>query len=255
MNGRLGSGNLLVGTKLLGVFTMTNQFLALKAKRLAEATRVFNARGKSVVRCDRCQLAERACICLYCPESSCKSHFVLLMHHNEVFKPTNTGRLIADVFPASTQVSCWSRTQPEPNLLELLKQPDRRCYIVFPENVDHHPSAEVLPEDGKTNTFILLDGTWKQARRMLTLSRWLDGIPTLAFPESLLRGYAVRKSEHLHQVSTAEAGGLCLQLANEPLQANKLFDYFKIFNLHYLATRGSYHPELTDLHEKLLRRK
>jgi len=228
-----------------------NQFHILREKCLAKSSREFKARGKSVRRCSNCQLADYACICDYRPQLQSRSEFILLMHRNEVFKPTNTGRLIADVLPQNTHVACWSRTEPEPQLLALLKDERRRCFIVFPEGDDNHCATSGLPQDDKINTFILLDGTWKQGRRMLTLSRWLDGIAVLAFPETLMRGYAVRKSEHRYQLSTAEAGGLCLQLTGETTQANRLFDYFTLFNQHYVATRMSTPPVVSDLHHRL----
>jgi len=173
------------------------------------------------------------------------------MHRNELFKPTNTGRLIADVFPTQTQVFKWSRTQPPESLLTLLADQQRDCRIVFPREDAQNDVSEHPINSGKINTFILLDGTWKQARRMMQLSHWLKNIPVIAFPESLIRGYSVRKSEHLHQLSTAEAAGLCLQLASESKSAETLFDYFSVFNTHYLATRGCYKPVLTEAHKRL----
>lgn len=232
---------------------LTNTFLHLREQRLAEATREFRARGASVVRCEDCQLARYACICAYRPRLQSRSEVVLLMHRNEVFKPTNTGRLIADVLPAQTHVFCWHRTTPDPALLNMLSDPARRCCVVYPDDDGVVIDPETLRQPDRITTFLLLDGTWKQGRRMLTLSRWLDAVPRLALPETLLRGYAVRKSRLSHQLSTAEAGALCLQLAGEVKPAETLLDYFALFNLHYLATRGCYSPELTALHDKLQR--
>lgn len=228
-----------------------NQYHHLRARRLAEVAREFRARGKSVVRCDLCQLADYACICRWLPRLHSASEFVLLMHRNELFKPTNSGRLIADILPDNTHAFCWSRTQPPAELVQLLRDPHRRCMIVFPKDDQSAPSTPLARVPGRVDTFILLDGTWKQARRMLQLSRWLQGVPTIAFPESLVRGYAVRKSEHLHQVSTAEAAGLCLQLVGEDLLADTVFDVFQLFNLHYLATRGCYVPQPAGVHQRL----
>ncbi|WP_018417188.1 tRNA-uridine aminocarboxypropyltransferase [Teredinibacter turnerae] len=233
---------------------MINPFNTLRDRRLAEATREFHARGKSVVRCSVCQLAQYACICPYRPELSSRNEFVLLLHRNEVFKPTNTGRLIADALPANTRVSCWHRTEPEAELLALLADPQRRCCVVFPDDGDgpsqaHAPLADPL----QRTTFLLLDGTWKQGRRMLRLSRWLDQVPRLTLPDALVRGYTVRKSLHEHQLATAEAGALCLALAGETAQSETLHDYFSLFNLHYKATRGCCPAPLGDLHQRLLR--
>src|SRR5690606_3171647 len=113
-----------------------------------------------VDRCPDCQLARYACLCSYRPRLQSRSEFVLLMHRNEVFKPTNTGRLVADVLPDQTHVSCWHRLAPEALLLDLLADPARRCCVVYPDQDEPTQAAEALALPGKINTFILLDGTW-----------------------------------------------------------------------------------------------
>jgi DTW domain-containing protein YfiP len=148
--------------------TFSNQYLRLRAQRLAESTREFLARGKSVVRCEHCQLAVFACICPWRPELEARCEFVLLMHRNEVFKPTNTGRLIAELLPQQTHVFCWSRTEPAQELLDLLGDPLRRCVIVFPVDASETGSKQrglvtELPDDGKITTFVVLDGPGSRA--------------------------------------------------------------------------------------------
>lgn len=233
-----------------------NKFQLLRARRLAEATREFLARGKSVARCERCQLAAFACICPWQPRLSSNCDFVLLMHRDEVFKPTNTGRLVADVLPDNTHAFCWDRTNPELELLALLQDPGRVCVIVFPETAAQESKVarqvlKVLPQDERRITFILLDGTWKQSGRMFHLSRWLDNVALFALPESLVRGYAVRKSHQENYLATAEAAALCLQMHGDHGAAEGLTGYFQLFNLHYLATRGSYPPVMGKLHAQL----
>ena len=235
----------------------SNQYLRLRAQRLALSTREFLARGKSVARCESCQLAVFACICPWRPELQACSEFILLMHTDEVFKPTNTGRLIAEVLPKQTHVFCWSRTEPARELVDLLNDPKRRCLIVFPADANKAASSPrtlvtELPADDKINTFILLDGTWKQSGRMFHLSRWLEHVACVVLPESLVRGYAVRKSHQEHYLSTAEAAGLCLEMAGETKVANAIQDYFQLFNVHYLATRGAFPPVVGELHERML---
>ena len=240
----------------MGTDEYSNQYLRLRAQRLTEATREFLARGKSVSRCKHCQLATFACLCPWRPKFDACCEFVLVMHRDEVFKPTNSGRLIADVFPHQTHVFCWSRTEPARELLALLADPGRYCVIVFPADANEgaakpHELVYELPRDGRTITFILLDGTWKQSGRMFHLSRWLDDLPCVVLPEALVRNYAVRKSHQEHYLSTAEAAGLCLQMANENSAADVLLDYFQLFNLHYLSTRSAVPPVIGILHQRL----
>lgn len=232
-----------------------NQYQQLRQICLANATREFNARGKSVVRCAICQLAQKACICSWRPSTNIQCEFVLLMHREELFKPTNTGRLIADIFPRQTHAFCWHRTEPDPELIQLLVDPKRLPLIVFPDETRSYPfeknnSNIIFPLD-VIPTFILLDGTWKQSGRMFHLSRWLDQVLTFSLPEVSVADYVVRKSHQQHYVSTAEAAAVCLDMAGEMLAASLLRDYFYIFNQHYLATRGNYEPLQTEIHKRL----
>lgn len=231
-------------------------FQHLRERCIAESTTEFSARGKSVIRCDYCQLAVYACICAWQPQLHARAEFVLLLHRIEIFKPTNTGRLIADIFPAQTHAFCWSRTEPEQALLELLHDENRQCFIVFPADT---PEAKAksravvteIPNNEKIKTFILLDATWKQSGRMFHLSRWLEHVPCVSLPDGVLRGYAVRKSHQDDYFSTAEAAVLCLQMMGEQQNSDALLDYFQLFNEHYLATRGCYPPLVGELHERL----
>lgn len=233
-----------------------NQFQLLRDRCLADSTKEFLARGKSVVRCESCQLASYACICNWQPRLDSRVEFVLLLHRVEIFKPTNTGRLIADLLPAKTRAFCWSRSEPDPALIDLLNDKTRQCFIVFPadtsgaKNKSRPVFTEILVND-KIKTFILLDATWKQSGRMFHLSRWLDATPCISLPQGAIRGYAVRKSHQDDYLSTAEAAALCLQLAGEYSNSQTLLDYFQLFNAHYLATRGSYHPVVGELHKRL----
>ena len=104
----------------------------LRAWRKSISTRPFLARGGTLARCPACQLREDWCACEWRPELKAEAGFCLLMYDSEPMKPSNTGRLIADVLPDSTWAFLWSRTQPHPELLALLADPAWQPYVVFP---------------------------------------------------------------------------------------------------------------------------
>lgn len=231
-----------------------NSYHRLRQECLANATRVFNARGKSVVRCEDCQLGQKTCICAWKPVGKISCEFILLMHREELFKPTNTGRLIADVFPDQTRAFCWSRTEPDLELIQIMRDPKRLPLIVFPDETRAHrfeKNASGKMASDRLLTFILLDGTWKQSGRMFHLSRWLDELSTFSLTDVRAGDYAVRKSHQQEYVSTAEAAAACLDIFGDPSSADLLRDYFAVFNQHYLATRGGYLPELSEPHRRL----
>lgn len=192
-------------------------------------------------RCATCLLAESTCICAWKTPRQSALDFVLLLHRDEVFKPTNTGRLIADILPANTFAFEWSRTEPPADLLALLADPKRYPVIVFPaeDDSDRHLHTDAPNLNGKRLTLILLDGTWRQASRMFRSSAWLAGLPVLTFAEAHTGQYAVRQKIRDGQLATAEAAAELLRLCGEEHNSQVLHDYFAVFNEHYLATRKS----------------
>jgi DTW domain-containing protein YfiP len=97
-----------------------NAVLQLRAERLARATRPFLARGNRIRRCQRCLLPLKVCLCETLAPSTAQSRFCLVMFDTEPMKPSNTGRLIADILP-DTAAFQWSRTEPPQALLDLGK--------------------------------------------------------------------------------------------------------------------------------------
>ena len=98
----------------------TNSILTLRREQLARATRPFRARGSRVRRCDDCLLPASACICAIRPSVTCRSAFCFLVYQGEAFKPSNSGRLIADIAP-DNHAFLWQRTACEPRLQALLE--------------------------------------------------------------------------------------------------------------------------------------
>ncbi len=232
----------------------------LRQRCQEESTRHFNARGILLKRCPQCMLGVNTCICAWRRPSQCNIEFVLLMHRDEIYKPTNTGRLIADLFPEQCHAFIWDRVNPPTALLTLLQDPTRHCQILFPPTED--TSRRVLQSpfdhaDDRLPTVIVLDGTWKQASRMARKSDWLSHLPTLDLSAVIANntrqsgGYRVRQASDASRLSTTEAAALVLQSANSVQAADQLLDYFEIFNEHYVAARMNRQPAHLDAHQRL----
>ncbi|MFT4809770.1 MAG: DTW domain-containing protein YfiP, partial [Paraglaciecola sp.] len=71
----------------------------LRKQQLALSTKDFKARGYKVKRCEDCLIPEKKCICAQRPSINSDSAFCMVMYKSEYYKPTNTGKLIADVIP------------------------------------------------------------------------------------------------------------------------------------------------------------
>ncbi|WP_029593641.1 tRNA-uridine aminocarboxypropyltransferase [Franconibacter pulveris] len=223
-----------------------NAVLRLRAERLARATRPFLARGNRIRRCQRCLLPLKQCLCATLQPAQARSRFCLVMFDTEPMKPSNTGRLIADVLP-DTEAFQWSRTEPPQALLDLVTNPDYQPMVVFPASYAD-AGREVLtapPAGSKPPLFIMLDGTWTEARKMFRKSPYLDALPVISVDLSRVSAYRLREAHAEGQYCTAEVAVALLDLADDMAAAKRLSDHFALFRERYLAGKPHHQGSVT----------
>jgi DTW domain-containing protein len=226
----------------------------LRAERLARSVKPFLARGgPKGERCAGCRLVPSHCLCDLRPVVSARAGMCLLMADIEPLKPSNTGWLIADVV-TDTFAFAWARTAVDPALLALLKDPLWQPYVVFPaefadqtrvvRDIAHPPAQRPL--------FILLDGTWDEARKMFLRSPYLKHLPVLSLQPEQLSRYTLRRAQSASHVCTAEVGALCLDLAQDTHAATALNAYLDVFTTHYLQAKQQRPVDRSDsIHRRL----
>ncbi|MFD2176564.1 tRNA-uridine aminocarboxypropyltransferase [Veronia pacifica] len=204
--------------------------------RLSKATKPFRARGANVDRCKFCLIARHLCICDEKVTLDTNAAFMLVMYDDEVLKPSNTGRLIADTVK-DTSGFIWSRTEPDPKMLEILNHPDWQPYVVFPSQYAEPERVVSAPktEQGKRPLFILIDGTWQEAKKIFRKSQWLAHFPVLSIQSSDVSRYKVRTANGENQLATAEVAARVLDLNGESKASTCLDAWFDVFREHYLA--------------------
>ena len=219
---------------------MKNAVLALRQRQIAAAQREYKARGSKLARCEQCLLASHLCICDGVEPANTECGVCLLMYHNESFKPSNTGRLIADVIP-DNHAFRWDRTEPDPELLALLNDPQYNPIVVFPEQgvAPQRVVKSVPAQQGKKPLFIFLDGTWREAKKMFRKSPYLDSFPVLSIAPQKLSDYKLRIAPHEHQLGTAEVACVLFDEAGEYDAAEKLTAHFIDFRDAYLKGKRS----------------
>ncbi len=217
----------------------TNSIMALRTRELAKTLRPFRARGSKVIRCQACLLPVVHCLCTHKPIPAGKSAFCFLMYTGEAFKPSNTGRLIADI-ACDNHAFVWDRTKPDPALLALLSSPEYSPIVIFPtqyadpERCISSPAQATGISEGKKPLFVMLDGTWREAKKMFK-SPSLKDFPVLGIEQEEASAYRLREASHHHQLCTAEVGIALFRLAEEPDVADTLQQYFAAFRRLYIA--------------------
>ncbi|WP_087016016.1 tRNA-uridine aminocarboxypropyltransferase [Thaumasiovibrio subtropicus] len=205
----------------------------LHKARLARATKPFNARGGSVDRCEFCMVNRHLCICEHKPSLTSQAAFLLIMFDDEVLKPSNTGRLIADLFEDSFAY-IWHRTEPDCDMLAVLRDPQWQPYLIFPS--EYAPEREVTNihvQHGKRPLFVLLDGSWKEAKKMFHKSPYLADLPLLSISPQEMSRFRLREASKKNQLATAEVAAKIVARYGETHNAQLLDLWFDVFREHY----------------------
>jgi len=224
--------------------------------RKSISTKAFKARGYKVERCENCRIGVKFCICQYKPPCTSNAAFLLLMWDDEVLKPSNTGRLIADLI-TDTHAFIWKRTEIDESLLTLINDPIYQPYVVFPadfanENQQVVNQIEAINPPAKKPLFIILDGSWREAKKMFRKSPYLDKFPVLSINlDTQDERYRLRKANGDDRLATAEVAAHVLrcygEIESKEIENGNLLDlWFDTFNQQYKAGGSARHPLPSD---------
>lgn len=169
-----------------------------------------------MTKCPRCLLQQRVCLCSEVPTIATRTRIVIVRHHLERFRSSNSGRLAHLALANSEIVEHGGSGGPA----ELGTR--EGAWLLFPEGEPLHTVPEPPPRQ-----LIVLDATWSQARRMYRKLGVLRGVPILRLPDEPMPRARLRESPGPGRVSTIEAIARALRLleGDEPATAlEQLFD-------------------------------
>jgi DTW domain-containing protein YfiP len=146
-------------------------------------------------RCPRCRFAPRWCICDGFHPLALPLEVDVLVHHRELWRPTSTGRLINRVVPAS-RGHVFRHDLPLHR--GAIVRPDRELWILHPRGAPL-PAA---PDPGRVQV-LLLDGSWREAARMLQGVEGWGRAVSLPMPGA--SRYLLRDQQAAGHHSTVEA--------------------------------------------------
>jgi DTW domain-containing protein len=152
-------------------------------------------------RCPRCLLQQRVCLCAEVPTVATRTRIVIVRHHLERFRSSNSGRLAHLALPNSEIVEHGGSGGPA--RLSALDG----AWLLFPEG-EPMTAAPARPP----RQLVVLDATWSQARRMYRKIDALRGLPILRLPDQPMPEARLRDSPGPGRVSTIEAIARALRL-------------------------------------------
>lgn len=180
--------------------------------------------------CSKCGLPIINCICNSVHKIETKAKIWILSTEREFSRPSNTARLLKLVNPESTELFLWERTKAPEKLIEYINSGEYEIYILFPTENDESLERKVQDKNSeKIPAFIILDGTWKEASKILRKSDYLKTLPRISLNPIHRTEYTLRKGASEGELCTIEAAIEVLKLNGEIEKATLVKSTFDLF--------------------------
>ncbi|MGH4051743.1 MAG: tRNA-uridine aminocarboxypropyltransferase [Clostridium sp.] len=184
--------------------------------------------------CNKCGLPIINCICAKAPKIKTEAKIWILSTQKEFYRASNTARLLTIINPLSTEIFLWERTKIPEALISNFKNEIYDIFLLFPiESYETKNRKVEYKSTNKIPVFIIIDGTWKEARKIIRKSTYLDNLPIISLEPNFKSRYDLRRG--------AQAGNLCtIEAAIEVLKLNGEIDNYQIVNKFYDLFLKSY---------------
>ena len=151
------------------------------------------------------------------PAIATQTRVVIVRHHLEVHRASNTGRLAHQALTNSELIDHGGATGSA--RLPALDG----AWLLFPEG----PVTEAIVGEAP-RALVVLDATWSQARRMFRKLEGLRGLPLLRLPDAPMPSARLRESPAPGRVSTIEAIARALRMLEGDAVAAPLEQLFAL---------------------------
>jgi DTW domain-containing protein YfiP len=160
----------------------------------------------------------------------------LLTHERELHKATNTGRLVRQFLTDEAELIVWRRTEPDPAIVKACST--GMASLLYPSS-EMYPNSESektqsLADEfvigGSVDTFVIIDATWQEARKIYNKSPYLQSAQKISLSSQDPSLYQLRRNQKLGGLSTAESVIKLLTMLNRHEASAKLADLFNEFN-------------------------
>lgn len=170
-------------------------------------------------RCERCFLQVRLCICDEIGVLHTETRVVLIRHLLERGKNSNTGRLVELMMPNHAVLTHGLQHEA----LDTTELEHADTWLLYPEG-----EPRDVPPVPRPSRLVVLDGTWKQARRMRRRIAALRGLPVLSVRPTVIAERRMRRAPNADAMATVEAIAQALELLEGAEPARVLREAFDL---------------------------
>ena len=186
--------------------------------------------------CSKCGLPIITCICKSIKEVETKAKFVILSSEKEVYRNTNTANLLKQINTKSTEIIIWKRGEIPSSILSYINNDIYNVYLVFPiMNKEMEIRKAKYNKDNNTPVFIIVDGTWREAWKIIRKSDYLKNLPILSLETNRVSKFTLRRGQEEGNLCTIEAAMELLKINDEDILSEEINKGFELFLKSYKA--------------------
>ncbi len=157
--------------------------------------------------CLTCRRRLLTCVCSYLQPFETNSRFIILMHPMEFKKEkVGTGRFTHLILKNSEIIVDIGFDQNK-RFLEVLADQTYQTVILYPgeETIDLSHAGSLQKLSSKPLQFIVIDGTWPCAKKMMKLTTSLHTLPRVSFDTQRISEFTVKHQPMPGCLSTVES--------------------------------------------------
>ncbi len=157
--------------------------------------------------CLTCRRRLLTCVCSYLKPFDTDSRFIILMHPMEFKKEkVGTGRF-SHLILKNSEIVVDVGFDENRRFKELLEDKDYQTFVLYPGENATNLSKETTSENfgAKRKQFIVIDGTWPCAKKMMKLTTSLHRLPRVSFTSSRISAFKVKHQPMPGCLSTVES--------------------------------------------------
>jgi DTW domain-containing protein len=167
--------------------------------------------------CSRCYLKAEQCICSWLPNVETHTQILVIRHVTEQHVMSNTGRLAGLILPNCRVVD----TGPDLPFDDALI-PARDTWLLY-------PGPNPAPTGPAPRCLVVLDASFRRAKRMYKRIAALHRLPELALPPPMVVPNRLRQPPRSDGMSTIEAVAAGLSVVENPAHGRVLLDSYAEF--------------------------
>lgn len=192
--------------------------------------------GKAKERCAACGASLTLCMCAVVPRLDLRTRVLLVIHHRELSRSSNTGLLALRAL-VNSELRVRGEGRETLDLSGLLSA-RYRTLLFYPSDDAVELEHALLSQDPRPIQLIVPDGTWRQARKIISRHPELKDVPRVKIGAPNRAVFQLRAQSRPERMATLQAVASALGMIEGDAVAARLMELYHARVDRTLSARG-----------------